>query len=398
MWLFLRLSFRDRWFSILLVVFAVSLRVVAADQAILQLDLRSLGAVGLEVPDEDLSRPVYGGRISFVDNSTLAISFPVFNPVLKLSTREHPAGGSILLHTVVLDLTSGHTKSERSWGDVGKTDVIAAGNRFVVISDGRIQVMSRDLQPEREYAYGLNKPFRMGTSETGGTLFLLVQDEQNELVEVLDANGQEAPYTFRVPSADGNDAFSDASFAFTQQKGKVTEIFRASLEQLRLGATNLHPLRFRAKGACRNPFFITNELLILGGKCDKLTVLGADGAINAQQLVGELTFLGPGGTLRKFGTLSYLADFATSRDQTRFAFILRDAQRRARKGELPAAVYHARSLLVYDTSLTKLFETPVRQVSKATYAVDQALSPDGSLVALLVGWTVTVYRVPQAPP
>jgi hypothetical protein len=326
-------------------------------------------------------------------NSTFArwASFPVFNPVLDLSRREHPTGGSILLHTVVLDLTNGHTKNERSWGDVGKTDLIAAGNRFVVISDRRIQVISRDLQPEREYRYGFNKPSQLRTSETGGTLFVLVQGEQNEVVEVLDPSGQQAPYTFRVAS-DGNDAFSDSNFAFIRRKGKTIEIFRASLEQLRRGAANLQPLRFRTKSACRNPFFITNELLILGGKCDKLTVLGPDGAIKAEQPVGEP---GRAGLFRRL--TFYLAGFVTSRDQTRFAFILRDAQRRARKGELPAAVYPTRTLLVYDASLTKLFETPVRQVAKATYAVDQALSPDGSLVALLVGWTVTVYRVPEPP-
>lgn len=387
-----RVSFLDCWFSTLAIVLAAGMLASAADKPILRLDLRSLGAVGLVVPDQESSRPVYAGDISFIDNSTLFISFPVFNPAVALSTREQPTGGSILLHTVVFDLTSSHVRNERSWGDVGKMDVIAAGNRLVVISGRQVQVMSHDLQPEREYRY--DNPFRLRTSETGGTLFVLVQREQGELVEVLDAAGQKSPYTFRAPS-DGSDAFSDSSFAFTHKKGKETEIFRASLEQLRDGVADLQALSYRAKGDCANLFFITNDLLILGGKCHELTVLGSDGAIRAQQPIGELAFSGTAETPRRFGTQNYLGGFVTSRDQNRFAFILRDARRRERKGEIPAVVSHARTLVVYDTSLTKLFETPLPHVAKATYAVDQALSPDGSLVALLVGWTVTVYRVPE---
>ncbi len=386
------MSFRNCWLRVLAVVLAAGLHARAADEPILQLDLRSLGAVGLEVRDAESSRPIYPGDISFIDNSTLFISFPVYNPALTLSTREKPAGGSILLHTIVLDLTNGQVRNERSWGDVGKTEVMAAGSRLIVISDGQVQVMSRDLQPEREYKY--DQPFQLRTSETGGTLFVLVPGKQNESVEVLDPSGQQSPYTFRVPSG-GSGTFSDSSFAFTQKKGKATEIFRVSLEQVRRGAANPQALSYRARGACNDPFFITNELLILGGKCDELTVLQADGTIKAQRPV-ELTVPGPHGTV--LNVSKYLGGFVSSRDQSRFAFILRDAHRRVRKGELPAVVGRAHTLLVYDTSLIKLFDTPLPHVAKATYAVDQALSPDGSLVALLVGWRVMVYRVPGQSP
>ncbi len=364
------------------------------DPVILRLDLRSMGATGLQVPSEERDRPVYNARISFIDNSTLAVSFPVFNPVLKLSTREHPTGGSILLHTVVLDISSGHIDAERSWGNAGKTEIIPAGPRFVIISGRLVQIVSRDLKPEREYRYSLNVPFRLRTSETGKTLFLLAQAAENEeVVQVLDPAGQRSPYTFRVPS-EGDDAFSDVNFAFTRQVEKKSEIIRAPLEQLRRGASDLHALSLQAEGRCREPFFITDDLLILGGVCDQLTVLGADGSIKAKHQIPAVRFYGPAGSL-EISELNFLSGFVVSRDKKRFAVVLRDAQVQHRKGELPSPVYHPRTLAVYDTSLAPLFRTPVPQ-SLGTFAVDQAISPDGSLVALLAGWDVYVYRVPDS--
>ena len=380
---------------LLLATFAMAqaqTRARPADQPVLHLDLRTLGAVGLQVPVDEPSRPIYAGRVSFIDNSTLALSFPIFNPVTKLSTREHPNGGSILLHTVVLDMSTGRPKEQKSWGNAARTEIMAAGSRFLVLSGRTVQVISSDLQVEREYRYGWSSPFRLRTSETGNTLFLVARDEQNEVVEVLDAAGRYAPYTFRVPS-DGSDSASDVDFAFSREQGKTSDIFRVPLAAVRQGTAELHPLPYRPEGACKDPFFIDDEQLILGGVCEQFIVVGADGTIKAQQQISNVTFFGLAGRIQIKERI-YLNGFVVSRDKRRFAVVLRETQAQARKGEVPAAAYHARTLGVYDSSLATLLEVPVPQVEKATYALDQALSPDGSLVALLVGWDVFVYRVP----
>ena len=376
-------------------VLAAALPAWGADDLVLKLDLSSFGATGLEVAADQPDRPVYNGHLNFFDNSTLAISFPIFNPVLKLSTREHPTGGSMLLHTVVIDLTNGHTRVERSWGNVGKTDVIAAGPRLVLASDRRVQIVSRDLEPVREYRYALNTPYRLRTSETGKTLFLVTRGDHDELVKVMDPAGQRPSYTFRAPS-EGRDSFSDSNFAFTLPRGKGSEILRISLEDLRRGAANIQPLPYRPEGRCADPYFVTDDLLVLGGVCEHMTVLAPDGTIREQQQLSTTTFFGLAGRVQ-IRELNYLAGFVASRDQKRFAVILRNAQGQTRKGELPAAEYHARSLVVYDTSGALIFQTPVPQPDRGTFALDHAISPDGSVVALLVGFSVWVYRVPEAP-
>ncbi len=388
--------FRHRWLGVLAFALALATTCLAADHPVFELDLRSLGAVGLEAPDSQSKRPVYGGQIGFLDDSTLAITFPVFNPALKLSTRDRPAGGSMLLHTAIIDLDTGRTRNEKSWGNVASLQMQVAGSRLVLISDRRLQVMSRDLQPEHEYQYTLHKQFQVRTSETGNTLFLVVPGEQDQLVEVVDTAGKQPSYTFHVPS-DGKNAFSDSAFAFARRNGTSTELFSAPLEQLRRGTADLRPLAYRPETDCSEPFFITDEWMVLGGRCDELVVVARDGAIKARAPVVDLPVPAAQGASPRGLAVRYLTRFVASRDQTRFAFLLRDPKAHPRKGELPATAYHATALLVYDTSLTKLFEAPLRKVEKATYALDQALSPNGSLVAVLVGWTVTVYRVPEPP-
>ncbi len=383
------------WLLLIAAALAAAIPARAADDLILKLDLRSLGATGLEVAADQPDRPVYSGHLNFFDDSTLAISFPIFNPVLKLSTREHPTGGSMLLHTAVIDLTNGHTRMQRSWGNAGKTDVIAAGPRLVLVSDRRVEIVSRDLEPVRAYRYALNTPYRLRTSETGNTLFLITREDHDELVQVLDPAGHRPSYSFRAPFEE-HDAFSDTNFAFTRVEGKTSEIVRVSLDDLRRGTAELRPLPYRPEGRCTDPYFVTDNVLVIGGVCEHMTVLASDGTIQEQQQVSTATFFSLAGRIQ-IPEVNYLAGFVASRDESRFAVVLRNAEGQKRKGELPAAEYRARSLAVYDTSGTLIFQTPVPQPEKGTFAIDQAISPDGSVVALLVGWNVWVYRVPETP-
>jgi len=346
------------------------------------LDLRSLGAVGLQVSAEEEGKPLYPGRVHFIDGSTLAISFPIFNPVVALSTREHPTGGSILLHTVLLDLQRFQVTSERSWGNAAKTVLIPFGDRFAVASDGQAQVFSRDWKQLDTYRYRAPVAIRYLASPSGKTLFYTSptadQAAAKEMVEVLPNGMRKSAYVFTADS-EGYDAASDSKFAFVRHTNRGIKLFVAPLDAFRTKPLALQPLPYDPEERCIKPHFVSDDLLVFGGECKHLSLVSATGKLRFRS---------------KLAWSSELFGFVSSRDQTRFAFIVRDVDTEPWRGERPATVYRARTLDVYETaSLAKLFEVPIPQPLGSTYSMDLALSPDGSSVALLVGWRVVVYRV-----
>src|SRR5581483_2301618 len=145
---------------------------------LLQIDLRDWKAVGLQVPEDENLKPGPDHPLTFIDNSTLAVSFPVFNPNAKLTTRDHPVGGSILLRIRVVEIPTGQVTTERTWASVYLPHEIAAlsGGRTLVRVGNNFGIYSRDWQLQQQYHLGTaardKRTQRLWVSPSGETVFV----------------------------------------------------------------------------------------------------------------------------------------------------------------------------------------------------------------------------------
>lgn len=158
---------------------------------VLQLDLRAWGAVGLQGPSDESLKPTPEQSLTFLDNSTLAVSFPVFNSGAKLGTRDRPGGGSIVFHTTLVDVHTGQVKGERNWGSVYLPHTMEgiSGERLLVRVADELAIYSRDWKLERQYRLkSPSDPKRIGVSPSGQTVYVITrQGPDQEHMDLLAA-------------------------------------------------------------------------------------------------------------------------------------------------------------------------------------------------------------------
>jgi len=360
-----------------------------APRRVFHLDLHTLGAVGLQDPaparEKDIHSPDTPSSLTFLDNATLAVSFPIFNPRTVLSTRNDPQGGSHLFHTAVLDLGSGRVVAETSWGTANILDRVLAlsPDRFLVRSGGKLAVVSRDWKKEREYDLG-----EVAGSKTSATVMITPRletmfvirrlDQHHEQVDVLSTETLTQMYRFRIESI-GIEAASDSYFAYLLPAKKGYALFVVPVAALgKETSPALQPLYVTQDDTCIHPFFVTDDLLVLTGNCESLKQIAVDGRVRAQQSLG--------------GNLAVLPA-AMSLSERRFAVWVFPGWVRPYKTEGapdPVMVYEATPLL------------RVAEVELARYSDEKnprlvyGLSPDGSRLAVLQGFDLSVYQLPPA--
>jgi len=359
---------------------------------VFHLDLKSLDAIGLVRPfSEDLRKSFPPGlpeSLAFLDSSTLAASFPIFNPRTELSTRSDPRGGSHLFRTVLIDVASGRVVAETSWGTAHNEDAVLSlpNGRLLVRSGDKLAVASREWKQEHEYPLPKpgpgERPAQVLLSPSGQTVFVVMKaGEHQEHVDVLASATLTRLYAFEIESV-GLDAGSDSYFAYLLPGKTGYALFELPLSTLGKGSLpSLQPLYFTHGDGCIRPDFVTDDLLVLtGGSCDTVTLIAPDGQVKAQ---GQL------------GSTLALVVVKTSRRQARFAVIILPAIVLRGTEGIPSIPDPVR---VYDvTRLTTVSEVEFAEHSMGfEHSVDHAVSADGTLLAVLDGFDLSVYRLPPA--
>jgi len=357
---------------------------------VFHLDLKSLDAIGLVRPfSEDLrksSPPGLPESVAFIDSSTLVVSFPIFNSRTELSTRNKPRGGSHLFHTALIDVLSGRVVAETSWGTAHDEDAVLSlpGGHLLVRSGDKLAVASREWKQEHEYPLPKpgpgERPAQVLLSPSGQTVFVVMKaGEHQEHVDVLASATLTRLYAFEIESV-GLDAGSDSYFAYLLPGKTGYALFELPLSTLGKGSLpSLQPLYFTHGDGCSRPDFVTDDLLVLtGGSCDAVALIAPDGQVKAQ---GQL------------GSRLALIEVKTSRRQARFAVIIFPAIVPRGTEGIPPIPDPVR---VYDvTRLATVSEVEFAEHSIGfVHRVDHNVSPDGTLLAVLDGFDVTVYRLP----
>jgi len=203
--------------------------------------------------------------------------------------------------------------------------------------------------------------------------------EHREQIEVLGSGSLTRLHAFSIESV-GLDAVSDSYFAYLLPGKKGYALFVLALEAL--GKGELPPLRpryFARRDTCNTPDFVTDDSVILTGLCDSVTLIAADGRVRGQS---------------KLAPPAFLAEASPSQDQSRFVVGAVEPTSRSSGGGLKASVR------VYATDRLTL----VSEVALPGHSEDHvpelhyALSPDGSLLAVMYGFDLSVYQVsPTAP-
>lgn len=350
---------------------------------IFHLDLQTLGAVNLESSRPgnigERTAPLPPVSVSFVDSATLAVSFPVFNSRNVLSTRDVPQGGTRLFHTAVIDLNSTRVKAERSWGTAYLGDMVLSlsGGRFLVRSGSKLGVFSTDWVEERSYQLA-DPDSRTVTSSTGRTLFVITKvGEHQEDVEVLAAATLERMHAFAIESI-GLDAVSDSYFAYLLPAKRGYAIFVLPLDLLGKGALPPRPPVYLPKeDGCNRPYFVKDDLLLLAGNCDALTLIRADGTLELE---------------RHLGATFFVFNVHTSQDQQRFAVDVAAGAVPTKTEGMPDPIR------VYDTTALTTVASDVDLAPPSAERLPRlafTLSGDGSRLAVLWGFDLSVYQLPR---
>jgi len=343
-------------------------------------DLRSLGAVKLEEPasadDRETLPPWLPDALTFADNSTLAVSFPILNPETVLSKRGDPKGGSYLFHTVVLNLDNGRVMAERTWGTAYDSDTLLSlgDRRFLVRSGGKLTIVSAEWQEESSYRLRDPDHTRIIVSPSGRTLFVVTKAaDHEERIEVLAAATLARLHAFDIESV-GLDAGSDSAFAYLLPAKNGYALFLLPFTALeKPSAPSLQPLYFTHGDGCIRPESVSDDRLVLTGYCDALPVIAADGMHRYLPLPSF-----------------YVGLVRTSREGHRFAVAIADAIVPVKREGRPDP------LRVYETGeLTAVCDLPLPLKLVAPFPrLDFALSSDGSLLAVLYGYDLSVYQLP----
>jgi len=385
-------SRRARWLAaaLLLVTVAGGDDRAPAPRRIFHLDLKSLGAVGLVIPwSGDYRKPIPPGlpeSVAFLDGSTLAVSFPISTPRTDLSAGNKSRSDNHLFHTTLIDLPSARVVAETSWGTAHDEDAVLAlpRGRLLVRSGDRLAVVSREWKQEREYALpqpGPEEfPARVSLSPSGQTVFVVRKaGEHREQVEELSSESLTQLHAFTIESV-GLDAGSDSYFAYALPGKKGNAVFVLPLSALGKGdLPRLQPLYFTQQEVCNHPYLVTDDRLVLTGLCNSLTLIAADGSVRAQQGLGHFSFV---------------AEATSSQDQRHFAVPVVG-------GILPGPTQRMSSpLRVYETQQLSVVSELVLwpQFEDSVPLVHYALSADGSLLAVMYGFDLSVYQLSASTP
>lgn len=349
--------------------------------ALWEFDLHAFGYQGPQTRADDFL-PLHE-RIAFLNDATLAVAFTTREEVEGLARRSNPP---LHLHVLLLDAGSGRLTREHEWG-VSSTDeagILATNSGNLVIRTGdQVTLYSPDFEELRERELpACESPGEKGwwtvlMAPSGRTLFLNHLCYGSEKIDVIDANTFKLLYSW--PSiGPGPESVSDSAIsALRSQKSKPDGVYLGKFDG------SWGPIYEREGAGCiGHPSFISNSMLAFFGPapCSRLVVITTQGS----KLMEE-----------RFPKNEHISPVIPSRDGRRFAVWVDTEKGGIAFLDIFPHVIRSR-LMVYDVqrrAALAAFHVELPKAQKYTFQRGAALSPDGSLLAVLSDGTVTLYHV-----
>ena len=350
-------------------------------------DMRTVGFTGFAPKKETWGLHLRPNPLCFSDDKTLIATFITREDVTTLARRDSSGDARPdRLHGIFLDAQTGKVQGTKEWSvPRPRGGIIPAGDGgFVVLTPAMIALYS----PSRE----LLKDFKLSSeqqshlwnfhaSSTGKSILVeyhypeaTYQWLDSDTLQPLDARWSQS-----LPVLSISDDKEIASFRDTYVKAQGINVFEA-LIQPRSGAQRTLCRVIDGQGdSCGNPEFLSNDLLALWMSHELRVVPKAGGDALLKASFRDDEWLG--------------SIFYPSADGRRFALTVS-----AHKGGSAFfdVSYNSvlKRVLVYDVSGRNLVYNLDAKKSKIKTFSGLALSPDGSLMAILVDGVVEVYKLP----
>lgn len=334
----------------------------------------------------------------FLDDKTIAVTYPVVNSRIGLTTMGSP-GGKYVFATVLLDVGSGEVRKQGTWGNVLDAFGIApvSDSRSVVLdrigiglydksfsrlaqiphqpdtvaTDGPPRSpQSRKLFPDVNHDYRFLKP-----SLSGNTVVVVHTGGFTAIVHVFDSAKLDQVSEFKQQSAfyESSDA-SDTAFVFRRWKSDLPA--RALLQMVSFRNEANPTSTADDLGGCGEPRFISEHLLLMTGYCSQLLLLND----KAQHVAAK--------DLDGF----WAANPSPSRDGGRFVVDLFKVKASNPWLDRPPKLTDSH-LVVYDTARLEPIFVLWPPPGPITYRGSYALSPDGKLLAVLHDNRIMLYQL-----
>ena len=332
--------------------------------------------------------------VTFLDDKQL-IAYEVDRDSRQLSSRDSPEVSSpFRLRVSILDAKSGKITLTKDWGTrVGDSAVLVTIAGVLVKTGEIVRSYSPDLTKFWDLALPLDKDSRLilSVSPTGKTIMInrLNQKLNVSHFHVFDASTLKARFFWdQSPPLYHNYSISDEGIAALNSNDH-------SVVVTEFGSTKWDAPGGRSKSGCfaTSPTLVTNELLVVQQCQDLLlqTTAGVSYSLRARD--GDRT--------ERAASTQCVPYDGRMLDKTAVAsegrFVARSLPNvKIRKHLLtePSVCLTGLQVAVYDlTQKRRIFTVNVEPLPKNDY--DFAVSPDGSMLAVLNDRNVSVYSVPM---
>lgn len=363
----------------------------ASTAPIWQFDLRFVGYPRHLSKRETLHLQSRANPLCFSDHGVLIATFLTQQDVSTLARRDQPSDPLPLrLHAAFLDVVTGKVQAKRDWYSAHPAGgiIVVGEGKFVVFTPAVVSLYSPNLELVKEFKLSSEQQSHVWDfhSSLTGKVILVEYHYPEAKYQWLDTDTllpQSASWSESLPVLSVSDDKEITSFRDTYIKAKGTNIFEAII-QPRNGAERTVCREFAGEaGSCWTPYFVSNDVLALWMPHELSVVprTGGDALLKATFRYDEW-----------LGSRLY-----PSADGKRFAVTVS-----AQKGgsSLLDIGFHSvlKHIVVYDLPSGRAIYTLDARQQKIKDVSGVALSPDGSLMAILTDGIVEVYQLPSGHP
>lgn len=353
-----------------------------------QVDLRSFGYTGFEPRGEKWDVGLGADPICFPDKDLVVATFLTPATVSGLSRRDQ--ANSLFpfrLHVIALESATGQVRATKEWPVPYSRAAVAPvrAGKFILLTPEGMSLYSAALQKLKDlplpFAHHSNvHVWAVYFSPSGTSLLFEYSDPEGFHCQWIKAEGLEVVRSWTEKPGWGF-SISDNEIAVD----RVVEKSRGSLSEVLI--RNLDgPWRVfcGARRECGSPQFVSSDKLVLY-RTHELKLMRTDGEV----LLSEQFRYGD-------EWIQYSRPPLPSADGLRFAVHLARPRGGSALLDIPAR-FELNRIVVYDTGRGNHVFILDGKKAKIKKVSGLALSPDGSLMAVLAHGVVRVYSLPKDP-
>ncbi len=348
-------------------------------------DLRSVGFTGFAPKGEQWGLHLRPNPLCFADRRTLIATFITREDVTTLARRDQPGETLPLrLHGIFLDANAGKVRTTKEWSITRpRGGIIAAGGgNFVVLTPAMVALYSAGLELVKDFKLSSQQQSHLWDfhSSPTGRVILVEYHYPEAKYQWLDTDtllAQSASWSESLPVLSISDDKEITSFRDTYVRSKAINIYEALIQPRdRPERAVCRVIAGHGDDSCGDPEILSNELLALWSPHEFRVVPKTGGDTLLKASFREDEWLG-----------SY-----PSADGKRFAVTVSTHKGGSAFFDID---YHSvlKRIEIYDIPNPHPVYTLDTKLQKIKTVSGVALSPDGSLLAIVTDGVVEVYQL-----